>query len=172
MATPTKPPVRQPSAATTTIITSSTALITLFLRSPSTVRTSSDLSWEKVAATAWRKESGQAARSASTTARTRSMVSMMFSPARFETSSATAGRPSARANPCASLNALRTSAMSRTVTTASPRTTSGMSRMSSTASNNPGTLIENRPRPVSWVPAATTKLLLRTAAMASVAERP
>ena len=46
MAMPTKAPVRQPSAATTTIITNSTALITLFLRSPSIMRMSSDLSWK------------------------------------------------------------------------------------------------------------------------------
>ena len=87
MAMPTSPAVRTPKAPTTTIMTSRTALMTLFWRSLSIVRISSERSWLKVTCT----DSGQKARSSSTTARTASMVSMMFSPVRLEISSATAG---------------------------------------------------------------------------------
>ena len=73
------------------------------------------------------------------------MVSMMFSPVRFEISSEIAGLPLSRAYVSRSAKVRRTLARSRTVTTASPLVLSGMSRISPTVSNSPGTLIANRP---------------------------
>ncbi len=145
MAMPTKAADRTPSAATMTIITRTTENTTLFCRSLSMVRMRSDLSWVKATCTAWRSPSGHAARSASTTPRTASTVSIRFSPARLETSRAIAGWPLTRANPVASLKVRRTSAMSLSWTTASPSTRIGSDMMSWTVSNNPGTLTENRP---------------------------
>ncbi len=172
MAMPTSAAERTPRAATTTIITSSTANTTEFCRSPSMVRMSSDLSWMKAACTASRRPSGQPARSSATTVRTASTVAMRFWPDRLVTSSASAGRPSMRAKPSGSLNVRRTSAMSRSRTTVSPSTFTGRSMMSLAVSNSPGTLIENRPWPVSWAPAATSRLLSRTMVKASAGASP
>ena len=93
IATPTSSAERGPRAAMTTIITSSTAVRTLFCRSRSMLRMSSDLSWEKPT---W-MPSGQVARSVSTIARTAATVSMMLAPIRLEISRATAGLPLTRA---------------------------------------------------------------------------
>ena len=127
MATPTKPADRTPRAATTTIMTSNTALITLFCKSPSMVRISLDRSWLYVTITF----GGQFSRSASTTSRTRAIVSMMFSPVRLDTSKAMAGWPLIRAKLSGSRNVGRRSAMSRMRTTESPLTLTGIFKMSS-----------------------------------------
>ena len=93
IAIPTRNPERSPSAATTMIITRRIALVTLFSRSLSMVRMSPERSCENWTST----PGGQCVRSASTVRRTASVVSMMFSPVRFETSRLSAGWPLTRA---------------------------------------------------------------------------
>ena len=151
IAIPTRNPERSPSAATTMTSTSRIALVTLFSRSLSMVRMSSDRSCENRTST----PGGQWARSASTARRTALVVSMMFSPTRFDTSRLSAGLPLTRAMVTWSLNVRRTEAMSRTVIALSPETLSGMFSRSDSDSKSPGTLTANRPRPVSSCPAAT-----------------
>ena len=159
MAIPTNPAVRRPSTATITTMTRTIALSTLFWRSVSISRMLSDLSWEKSTRTAFCKSTGQFFRSSSTTRRISSVVSIIFSPVRFDTSKATALLPPTLANPLGSLKVLRTSATSLTRTAASPSTTTGIFIISSTVSKMPGTFTEKRPLPVSWAPAATNRLL-------------
>ena len=72
METPTSPAVRSPSAATTTIITSTMAAMTLLWRSRSMSRISCDRSCEKCT----RIPCGHSLRSRSTRARTSATVSM------------------------------------------------------------------------------------------------
>ena len=100
------------------------------------------------------------------------MVSITFSPERFDTSSATAVFPLTRAKLVGSRKVLRTSAISRTWTTASPSTKTGRSAISRILSKRPGTLIENRPLPVSCTPAATSIFELFTVAAASAGSSP
>ena len=102
---------------------------------------------------------GQSARSAATIAFTWSTVSMMFCPGRFLTSRETAWWPLRRAKLVGSLNDRRTRATSRNRTTRSPSLLTGSSRMSCRFSNTAGTFTAKRPRPVSMVPAGTSRLL-------------
>ena len=138
---PDEKPERSPRAATTMIITRRIALVTLFSRSLSMVRMSSDRSCENRTST----PGGQWTRSASTARRTALVVSMMFSPVRFETSRLSAGLPLTRAMVAWSLNVRRTEATSRTMIALSPETRSGMFSRSDRDSKIPGTCTANRP---------------------------
>ena len=154
MAMPTKPAERKPRAAMMITMTSRMALVTLFCRSLSMVRMRRDSSLEKLTVT----PSGQSAVSAATTARTFSLVSMMFSPMRLETSMASAGLPFRRATRVRSFRTRRTIAKSPMRTTASPLTLTGWLRISAADLNRPGTLIGKLPVPLSNLPAATKRL--------------
>ena len=124
MATPTSNPDRMPSAATMIIMTRRTAEVTLFWRSLSMSRMPWDLSCEKFIST----PGGQVAASSFTRSRTRAMVSMIFSPVRFDMSSEIAGLPLALAKDRRSLKERLMLAISRMRTTASPLVFKGIQK--------------------------------------------
>ena len=166
MATPTRPAERRPKDATTTIITKITALITLFSRLLRRSLIISDLSLTNDTETDCFNAMGQASRSAITTVRTCSTVSIRFSPNLFETSNVTAGLPPTRAKLFGSLKLRLTSPISANLITASPTVFAGVDMISSMVSNKPGTFRANFPRPVSCTPAATNLLAFRIPAVA------
>ena len=151
--------VRNPRAASTTIITSATEVNTFPCNSEIICNANSESSLTKLTLT----PSGKVFASSSTSFLISLTVSIMLEPLLFITSIESDCCPLILEYPLLSLKVSLTSATSFRVTTEVPETLIGRLCISSKLEKTLGTLTANLPLPVSCEPAGITLLLLDTA---------